>query len=147
MVNASKIRVWDLTSAPLRIPERSVPPELKIVLDVTAGAPWGKLEGRIVNAAKRDGEILVAMGGGTRPQVIPATAIVLAHAAFSEFWLAPLNAEGSFEFPRILPGAYEVRVLPDTPVTPAISLTVPASADLKVDITAPKVIAVPCPAC
>jgi hypothetical protein len=134
----------DLTSNSLKIVDGSVPAELTIVLGLKEGPPWGKLSGKVLNASTRVGE-----RGGNIGGIAPSlpTAVVLANRAFSEFWIAPLQTDGSFDFPRILPGDYELHGFPDTPATPVVKVTVPAAANLNVDVTAPDVKALPCPAC
>jgi hypothetical protein len=134
----------DLSSTNLRIVDGAAPPDLVIVLGITAAPPWGRLGGKVLNAAARTAE----RGGNIGGKATSApTAVVLASRAYSEFWIAPVRSDGSFEFSRILPGEYELHGFPDTPATSLLKVTVPPAANLNVDITLPDVKALPCPAC
>lgn len=104
---------------------------------------WGRINGKILNVKTRM-EGRREWGG---PRLDEPTAVVLVSPRFSEFWIAPLRADGSFEFARVLPGRYEVRAFPDSPITPTAEIVVPAAGVLDFPWTAPDVKPLPCPNC
>jgi hypothetical protein len=143
-LTAVRARSLDLTNAPLRIVRGNPAPEVTVVLGIDPKAPWTSVAGRITNFDTRTAE----RGGNLSGKVTsPPTAIVLVNRAFSEYWIAPITTDGQFEFPRVLPGNYEVRAFPDTSVTPALNLTVPPSSNVNLKLQAPDVKALSCGAC
>jgi hypothetical protein len=103
----------DLLKEGFRITNGSQPAPITIALGVNSGPPWVAVSGRVVNASNRG----TVDGRGARRGEAPADSIMLVGFAFSEILLAPLGTGGAFEFPRVLPGTYIVRVLPDIPET------------------------------
>jgi hypothetical protein len=134
----------DITTTNLVVGADRLSPELTVVLGVTPGAPWSRVVGKVGNVTTR-----VSIRGGPRggQTPTPPTAVVLISQSFSEYWLAPIGPGGQFEFARIQPGNYEVRMFPDSQVTPALNLTVPPSAALEIELQAPDVTPLPCPSC
>jgi formylglycine-generating enzyme required for sulfatase activity len=96
----------DLTRQPLTVRSGETT-QLAVVLGAAAVSPWVRLTGRITSSPGR----------------VPANTIRLFGPATSGVLTARVNADGSFEFPQVLPGKYEARVLP-SPIHFAVSLTV-----------------------
>lgn len=95
----------DLTADPLRV--SGADPVIQIRLGVTAGPPWVKVGGKVSGAASRIQQMPPA-----RSVSKPATEVGLTGALFSQTIRAAIHADGSFEFPLVLPGVYEIHVLP-----------------------------------
>jgi hypothetical protein len=136
VVKSIRSGTLDLMAARLPVAEGRIPSDLTVILGVTSGAPWVRSEGKVPNSRTRtiernDGNVVVGA-------VAPVTAITLSSLLFSEFWIAPIRPDGSFSFPKILPGNYQVRAFPETGQL-AADLNVPASSKLDVVITAPAV--------
>ena len=101
----------DLLSQPLRVNRESVVPEILVALGVvTPGlatpGPWVKVSGHI---------------SGTRPS--PTSRIQLNGPSGALH--ASIAADGSFEFPRVLPGAHTASVEPQSIWPQTFTLTVP----------------------
>jgi len=94
----------DLLANPLKVSAASPPPPIIVTLGVTSPPPWVKVSGKVTGAPRGSS---IALTGSS------AAAVNL-----------PLSADGSFEFPTVLPGTYQVRILPAVPVSP-FSLVVP----------------------
>jgi hypothetical protein len=145
VVKSIQAGAWNSSSGALKISDSAASPELIITLGTTNGPPWATVAGRVVNVSQR----MAGRGGNVGGNVpSPPRAVVLVSSAFSEHWIAPISPDGSFRFDRVLPGRYELRGFPDSPVTPALDLIVPESAVVpNLEIRLPDVPPVPCPAC
>jgi hypothetical protein len=120
------------------------PVALTIALSVTPGADWGKVSGLVENQSTRTGGDIPANSRNLNPP----TAIVLANEKYSEFWMATVGAGGTFEFPSLPPGTYELRAFPDTPLTPSVTLVLPPGANVRgLRVTAANVLPMSCPGC
>jgi len=82
---------------------------LSVVLSVSSPPPWVKVGGRVIG------------GNATTPA---ATALTLTGVAVADALTATVNPDGSFEFPRVLPGNYTAFALPPTAVSSPVNLTV-----------------------
>jgi hypothetical protein len=105
---------------------------------------WVRVSGRVANAATRtsaagQGAQLVVRGGIPGPFISPARNLILISDALSEYLVAPIAPNGAFEFPRVPPGAFGVRALPDTRSTPVLNLNVPGRDLLGLEITVPNI--------
>jgi hypothetical protein len=134
----------NLITGSLKISSDVAPPELVITLALTAEPSWVAVRGRVIYATQRIAERGGQTVGTTQS---PPTAVVLVSSVFSEFWIAPVESDGTFNFARVLPGRYEVRGFPDTTNTPSMDVNIGRSAVVNIDLTLPNVRAVPCPAC
>jgi hypothetical protein len=135
----------NLSGGALKIVAGVAPPELTITLGIAPEAPWAKVGGRVTNVATRAAERGGNLAG---KQLSPPTAIVLVSKSFSEYWFAPLGPDGAFEFARVLPGSYQIRMFPDSLTTPAAKLDIPASANITgLRIVAPDVRTERCISC
>lgn len=84
-------------------------PSLALTLGVASPPPWVKVRGRVVGAGGTGGSpSSVSMTG-------PGTAETLS---------TPIGPDGTFEFPRVLPGSYSARAVPLTVLSAAAALTV-----------------------
>jgi len=106
----------DLLANPLKITGGIPVPPIVLALKVDSPPPWVKVSGRVIglNRGQGAGPRLTLSGVSFPLQEVPDTAI---------------NADGSFEFPRVLPGTYTARVTPAIPVPPT-TIVVPAGKDL-----------------
>jgi hypothetical protein len=137
----------NLATESLRIMADLAPPEVTITLGAAPGTSWARVSGRVTNVATRAAERGGQFRGGANSSLRP-TAVLLISKEFSEHWFAPLGPDGAFEFPRVLPHSYELRVFPDSAVTPALKLNVTPSANMtNLQIVAPDVKTIPCPNC
>jgi TonB family protein len=102
----------DLVANPLKVAAGSPPPPLVVTLGVAAPPPWVKVSGRIIGLQAAQTGVpyqMMLMGGlgAATMDTLPTT----------------VNADGSFEFPKVLPGSYAVRFSLAVPIPPT-SLTV-----------------------
>jgi hypothetical protein len=165
--NTLRLKSWtygssDLLQQPLRL-TAAASGEMLITLDFGAGVKTARVSGRVVNAeglGDRDRRVTLS----------PVTATVTGFGGFSQTALprlspsapgapsalAAINADGSFEFPRVLPGAYVLAAVPAPPgvtvsrsVTVAdrdlanIELNVPVSRDVVMRMAVPQGIPAP----
>ncbi len=93
---------------PLKIASGS---EIEITLGVSSPPPWVRVSGRVTS------------GNGTGA----AASVTINGAASAEALTVPANADGSFEFSRVLPGAYTAFALTPGAVSPPTALTVGAN--------------------
>ncbi len=98
----------DVLAQPMKLTSGDSP-SLSVMLGVAAPAPWVKVAGRIV-------------GGNAGP--VPPGSVSMSGAAILETLTAPVQSDGSFEFPKVLPGIYDVRTLPVTVLSADSTLTV-----------------------
>jgi TonB family protein len=99
----------DVLANPFKVAAGSPPPPLNVTLGVTLPAPWVKVSGRIVSP---------------RPiQMAPPYQLTLMGTLVDPMNIAA-NADGSFEFPRVLAGAYTLRLAYPALPTPPTSLMV-----------------------
>jgi TonB family protein len=106
----------DLLTNPLKITGGIPVPPIVMTLKVDSPPPWVKVSGRVIglNRGQGAGPRLTLSGVSFPLQEVPDTAI---------------NADGSFEFLRVLPGTYTARVTPTIPV-PSTTIVVPSGKDL-----------------
>ena len=98
----------DVLAQPMKLTSGDSP-SLSVMLGVAAPAPWVKVTGRIV-------------GGNAGP--VPPGSVSMVGPAILETLTAPVQSDGSFEFPKVLPGIYDVRTLPVTVLSAGSTLTV-----------------------
>jgi formylglycine-generating enzyme required for sulfatase activity len=105
--------------------------KIRLVLRTSVPAPWVTVAGRV-----EDGSA-AGIGGPGAPK--EARKITLTGPAAATPIVAVVNPDGSFEFPKVLPGRYETRVIS---LTPAAARTVNVGAsgvkDLRIVIPALK---------
>jgi TonB family protein len=92
----------DLLSTPLKVMVGSSMPPVVVTLGVTSPPPWVKVSGRV-------------KGLPANASTLPRLAI--ASTAVAETLEVSLRPDGSFEFPRVLPGTYSGRFNPPLPVS------------------------------
>jgi TonB family protein len=103
----------DLLKNPLKITVGTPTPPIVLTLGVDSPPPWVKVSGRVTGLSRQIVGPRLTLSGAFLPDV-PDTAI---------------DANGSFEFPRVLPGTYTARMTPAIPV-PATTVVVPSGKDL-----------------
>jgi hypothetical protein len=136
----------DILRTGLEVPADGIPTALTVTIGITGGPPWTALQGRVVNTATRKGQMRSG-NVSVAPRLLPPTGLQLTSSAFFEPWLLDLGPNGSFEFPRIPAGQYQVHVLPDTVNTPALKLQIPAAGLVNLEIAAPDVVPIGCGNC
>jgi hypothetical protein len=93
----------DLLANPLKVSPAASVPSITVTLAVPS-PPWVKVSGRVTGLS---GPFRVSLSG---------TPVV-------DTLETPLNRDGSFEFPRVLPGSYTARLTPALPI-PAVQVMV-----------------------
>jgi len=112
----------DLLKNTLKITGDTSLPPIVLRVSVDSTSSWVKVSGRI--------------SGLSRGQ-IQGKRLTLSSGPFLDPQDTALNADGSFEYPRVLPGVYTARLTPAIPV-PDTTIIVPNGKDLSgVDITLP----------
>lgn len=103
----------DLLTNRLKITGGTPVAPIVLTLGVDSPPPWVKVSGRVIGLSRGQivGETLTLLGG-----------------SFQEADTT-IHADGSFEFPRVLPGTYTAR-LPSAIRVPATTLVVPSGKDL-----------------
>lgn len=99
----------DLISNPLNLSRTSASPEILVTLGVSTPPPWVKLSGRVT---------------GMRPSTSLGALNVYLNGPI-ESVNAAVAPDGSFEFPRILPGNYTASLRPTPISVPAVTIMVP----------------------
>jgi hypothetical protein len=92
-------------------------PALTVALGVSSPPPWVKVSGRVTGGTARN----VSMNG---PAVVDPLNIAV-------------GADGTFEFPMVLPGAYTVRTVPPIALAPATPVTVGSTNVTNVELRIP----------
>ena len=87
----------DLLTNPLVVSSGSPPPQIVATLGVSSPPPWVRVSGRVVGAPRGSQLSLAGTGG-------------------MDGLSATIDPDGSFEFPTVLPGTYQARILPVLPV-------------------------------
>jgi TonB family protein len=105
----------DLLASPLKVVPQGAPPRIVATLGVTSPPPWVKVSGRVT-------------GISNNPTSAPLRASLTEVTTTTAVPDVPVNVDGSFEFPMVLPGLYTVRLTPMPPMSP-VSVTV-SSRDL-----------------
>jgi TonB family protein len=100
----------DLLASTLKVAAGSPVPPVTVNLGVDAKPPWVKVSGRV-------NSLPVARAGTTFRLSLTSTTVL-------DPLEVSINPNGSFEFPRLLPGTYTARLNPILPVS-ATSFTVP----------------------
>jgi len=98
----------DLLAGPLVVASGTTADPISVTLGVANPVPWVKVSGRVISP--RPGSAL------------PARVTLIGGSALEPLDVA-INPDGSFEFPRVLPGSYTARVTPPLPF-PAASVFV-----------------------
>jgi TonB family protein len=103
----------DVLANPLKVAAASPPPPLVVMLGVGSPPPWVKVSGRIIRPP--------AAPAGVRNQLtMTGTSGTLVLDNLSTI----VNDDGSFEFPKVLPGNYAVRLTSPVLPVPPTSLVV-----------------------
>ncbi len=96
----------NLLTDPLRVTPASLPPEILVTLGVSTPSPWVRLSGRIT---------------GSRPST---TSTLTLNGPIGSLQ-ASVSADGSFEFPKVLPGLYTAYTNPAPIAAQPITIVVP----------------------
>jgi TonB family protein len=113
----------DLLANPLKVEAGA--PIIPITVTLEAPATWVKVGGRVPGLSS---PYRLSLSGGPLADALET----------------PLNADGLFEFPRVLPGTYTARLSPTLPVPFSVQLVVPTNQDLTgVEIPMPPLKLVP----
>jgi hypothetical protein len=99
----------DLLSEPLKLSRTSAPAPIAVTLGVSTPTPWVKLSGRVT---------------GLPNSSTAATRLTL-NGPVTETLQATLDVDGSFEFPKLLPGNYSINITPTSLSLPQPSIIVP----------------------
>jgi hypothetical protein len=113
----------ELGSAPLNIEENKPLGELTVTVEASAPIHWVRVKGRVT---------------GLQGRIVDGASLLIAQPAGWEFE-APLNADGSFEFPRVRPGAYAALLLPNPDGAGAKPITIGERDVDKLEFRAPAV--------
>jgi hypothetical protein len=116
----------DLLSNPLRMSRTEPPPEIVVVLGVSSPSPWVRLSGRL-------------KGSGQSPETISLSGPEGGLPGLEGGLSTLVNDDGSFEFPKILPGSYTVAILPVTLYGQSMKLIVPNRDVIGLEIALPVV--------
>jgi hypothetical protein len=101
----------DLLESPLAVSAAAPPAEIVIRLGVATPPPWVRVRGRMT----REG----------RPAApAPASRVTLTGIARTDIFETAVRADGSFEFPQVLPGKYDARFVPGIPGFDTVRLAV-----------------------
>jgi len=100
----------DLQSEPLKLSRTLPPPAIAVTLGVSTPPPWVKLTGRVTGLPMPRADTRLSLNG-------PVT----------ETLEAIVGSDGSFEFPKLLPGTYLIRINPAPLSLPQPSIIVPNS--------------------
>jgi hypothetical protein len=129
----------DLLAETLKVTATGSAP-ITIKLTPAPQPPRMRVIGRVLNATSRPG------AGNARAPIPPnpVRSVALINAAFTEPFIAAVDANGRFEFPSVLPGAYQLHALPQN--TPQVAATVVVSDKdvTQLEITAPPINCVGC---
>jgi formylglycine-generating enzyme required for sulfatase activity len=82
----------------LRVESNGAPP-IAITLAVSSPPPWVRVRGRVEGSGPASGKV---------------TSVTISGTPMADTLRATVNSDGSFEFPRVLPGRYEARTLPSS---------------------------------
>jgi formylglycine-generating enzyme required for sulfatase activity len=147
----------DLLNVALAASSKAEPRQIVVTLSVASPPPWVKVSGRVRDPGNAPPSVPVRVNLASTPSAANLAAIVaqrgqaasaltaiqnlLAPSPASDPGMeASVNADGSFEFPMVLPGAYSLRVTPTsaTPGNPvAITVTNKDLSNVEVIIPAP----------
>jgi hypothetical protein len=101
----------DVSSSSIRIAPGEAPRELVIRLGVSSPPPWSRVRGRLTR--------------GGQPAPTPGqTRVILQGINVKDQFEAAVAADGSFDFPRVLPGKYNARLNPEITGLEPVRLTV-----------------------
>jgi len=101
----------DLQKEPIRLSRTSPPPSITVTLGVSSPPPWVKLTGRVTGIpTPRPSETRLTLSG-------PST----------DALSATVGTDGSFEFPKLLPGTYSININPSPISLPGTSIVMPNS--------------------
>ena len=118
----SDLAFWPMSVAPPASgsPRIGAAPRIAITLGVTKPEPWVKVNGRVVGASTTGG-ITVKLTGAILADQLTATS----------------GSNGSFEFPKVLPDTYTLRLLPGgSTVTQTIVVGPSGLSGLEIDFSA-----------
>lgn len=93
----------DLLAGPLVVAAGTSVSPITVTLGVANPVPWVKVSGRVVNPLPTS--------------TIPVRLTMIGGSALEPLDVA-INPDGSFEFPRVLPGSYTARITPAMPIPP-----------------------------
>ena len=96
----------NLLTDPLRVSPAGLPPEILVTLGVSTPSPWVRLSGRITSSQ-------------------PSTTSTLTLNGPIGSLQASVSADGSFEFPKVLPGLYTAYTNPAPIAAQPITIVVP----------------------
>jgi len=82
---------------------------IAVILGVSSPPPWVKVSGRLQ---------------GSNSMSTPPTSITMSGTAAGEVLTTPVRSDGSFEFPKVLPGSYTAQPIPLTAVSTPVALSV-----------------------
>jgi hypothetical protein len=108
-IKSIKAGSTDLLSEPLKLSRTSPPPAIAVTLGVSTPAPWVKLTGRVTGL----------------PNPRPAVTKLMLNGPVTESPEAILDANGSFEFSKLLPGNYSININPNPVSLSPSSIVVP----------------------
>jgi len=98
----------DALTQPLKVSTGDSDP-INVTLGVSSPPPWVKVTGRVT---------------GSNPLSPPPTGITMNSATAGEVLNANVASDGSFEFPKVLPGSYTAMTSPVTATSTSATLTV-----------------------
>jgi hypothetical protein len=105
----------NLLAEPLRVGNSKGPVEIDLVLGRSASAPWASFDGRLTGAG-----------------AAKATDILLKSDLFRDEFRAQPAADGSFAFPKVLPGFYTIRVLAGSALTAILNVDVRGNTSVRI---------------
>jgi len=112
----------DLLANPLTVVAGRPPISIVVTLGVVTPAPWVKVAGRVTRPA-----------GSQTP--LPKT-VGLMGTSLIDVLEAPINSDGSFAFPMVLPGTYLSRMTPMPPMSPK-QIIIPGKDTSNIEIPIP----------